>query len=166
MRGNVFGKMHANCNNPRYANIGTQPGFQDGTIPIQALMLHAHNFDQLTPSGKIKVYKEGGAATKFDTFNGTDDRMKTLTFLEQFDAAFIGWNFGESSKVQKAAMFLKGNALQWWTTLVMRRQAPSTWVEFEQPFSFAWLTNTFEVDVMTAWHRLDASKCEDLEEYT
>ena len=71
----------------------------------------------------------------------------------------------ESSKVQKAATFLKGNALQWWTSLLMQGLAPATWVQFKQQFSFAWLTNTFEVDVMTAWHKLDAANCTNLEEY-
>ncbi|MCO5576745.1 hypothetical protein L7F22_030563 [Adiantum nelumboides] len=42
---------------------------------------------------------------------------------------------------------------------------PSTWVQFKQIFAPAWITNTFEVDVMTAWNRLSAINCESLEEY-
>ena len=74
-------------------------------------------------------------------------------------------NFTESSKVRKAATFLKGNALQWWTNLLLQGQAPTIWVEFKQVFSATWLTTTFEVDIMMAWHKLDAANCANLEEY-
>ena len=47
----------------------------------------------------------------------------------------------------------------------MQGQAPSTWIGFKQVFASTWLTNEFEVDVMSAWHSLDASKCKDLEDY-
>ena len=70
-------------------------------------------YDQLTPlSSKQKDYKEGGQAVKFETFSGMQDKLKALTFIQQFDAAYSGGNFTESSKVRKAATFLKGNALQ------------------------------------------------------
>ncbi|MCO5600513.1 hypothetical protein L7F22_054626 [Adiantum nelumboides] len=70
-----------------------------------------------------------------------------------------------SSKIRKAATFLKTNALQWWTTLLNQGVVPSTWVQFKQIFTPAWITNTFEVDVMTAWNQLSANNCESLEEY-
>ncbi|KAH7421157.1 hypothetical protein KP509_13G042900 [Ceratopteris richardii] len=128
--------------------------------------LQAPVYDNLTPkSPKQKDYKEGGQAVKFQIFSGMHDRLKALTFIQQFDAAYTGGNFTESSKVWKAATFLKGNALQWWTTLLMQGLAPTTWIQFKQVFSSAWLTNTFEVDVMTAWHKLDAATCASLEEY-
>ncbi|MCO5589100.1 hypothetical protein L7F22_043066 [Adiantum nelumboides] len=57
--------------------------------------------------GKPKDYEEGGQAVKFDTFHGTHDKLKALLFLLQFDAAFAGGNFTESSKIRKAATFLK-----------------------------------------------------------
>ena len=113
-------------------------------------------YDHLTPkSSKPKDYKEGGQSVKFVTFSGMQDKLKASTFIKQFDAAFTGGNFSEPSMVRKAATFLKGNALQWWTSLLMQGLGPATWVQFKQQFSFAWLTNTFEVDVMTQWHKLD-----------
>ncbi|MCO5558673.1 hypothetical protein L7F22_012259 [Adiantum nelumboides] len=121
-------------------------------------------YDSLTPKGKAKDYKEGGQAVKFEPF-GTTDRMKALIFLQQFDAAFTGGNFTEASKIRKAASFLKGNALQWWATLLNQGQVPSTWVQFKQIFAPAWLTSAFEVDVMTAWNQLSSVNCENLEEY-
>ena len=47
----------------------------------------------------------------------------------------------------------------------MQGQAPATWTYFKQVFASAWLTNEFEVDVMSAWHNLDATKCRDLKDY-
>ncbi|MCO5598074.1 hypothetical protein L7F22_052164 [Adiantum nelumboides] len=122
-------------------------------------------YDSLTPKGKAKDYKEGGQAVKFEPFFGTTDRMKALIFLQQFDAAYTGGNFTEASKIRKAASFLKGNALQWWATLLNQDQVPSTWVQFKQIFAPAWLTSAFEVDVMTAWNQLSSVNCKSLEEY-
>ncbi|MCO5603050.1 hypothetical protein L7F22_057193 [Adiantum nelumboides] len=122
-------------------------------------------YDNLTALGKPKPYKEGGQAVKFETFSGFDDMTKALSFLQQFDTAFAGGNFTEASKVRKATTFLKGNARQWWTTLLLQGQAPSTWIYFKQIFASAWLSNEFEVDVMAEWHQLSAASCRDLEEY-
>ncbi|MCO5600561.1 hypothetical protein L7F22_054675 [Adiantum nelumboides] len=170
MPDNASGAMQAGSNNPMYGNIGVQPGFQcaagsygllganmgmagfsqpyvqnqnmtdtaGGNFNSAMSLLNAPAYDNLTPKGKPKHYKEGGQAVKFDTFHGTHDKLKALLLLQQFDAAFAGGNFTESSKIRKAATFLK--------------------------FAPAWITNTFEVDVMTAWN-LSAINCESLEEY-
>ncbi|MCO5588705.1 hypothetical protein L7F22_042664 [Adiantum nelumboides] len=150
---------------PMYGNIGVQPGFQcaagsygmpgvnmgmagfaqpdaqnlnmasrpGGNFGSGMPLLNAPAYDNRTPKGKPKDYKEGGQAVKFDTFHGTHDKLKALLFLQQFDAAFAG-------------------------------VVPSTWVQFKQIFAPAWITNTFEVDVMTAWNQLSAINCESLEE--
>ncbi|MCO5592854.1 hypothetical protein L7F22_046858 [Adiantum nelumboides] len=101
-------------------------------------LLNAPAYDNLTPKGEPKNYKEGGQAVKFDTFHGTHDKLKALLFLQQFDAAFAGGNFIEASKIRKAATFLKTNALQWWTTLLNQG---------------------------VHWNQLSAINCESLEEY-
>ena len=72
-----------------------------------------------------------------------------------------GGNFTEASKVRKAATFLTGNAGQWWTTLLLQGQAPSTWIFFKQIFASTWLSDDFEVDVMTEWHQLNAASCQE-----
>ncbi|MCO5551929.1 hypothetical protein L7F22_005436 [Adiantum nelumboides] len=64
-------------------------------------LLNAPAYDNLTPKGKPKDYKEGGQAVKFDAFHVTHDKLKALLFLQQFDAAFAGGNFTESSKIRK-----------------------------------------------------------------
>ena len=166
--------------NPMYGNIGMQPGFQgvqgsfgmsQGTFgmagfpnqppPLVQSSPFVGDRGMMMPPGSVlmmpappvekpKPYKEGGAAVQFDTFRGFEDRTKALSFIQQFDAAFAGGNFTEASKVRKTATFLKGNASQWWTTLLMQGQASSTWIGFKQVFAAAWLTNEFEVDVMSA----------------
>ncbi|MCO5611709.1 hypothetical protein L7F22_065967 [Adiantum nelumboides] len=104
-------------------------------ILILLPLLNAPAYDNLTPKRKPKDYKEGEQAVKFDTFHGTHDKLKALLFLQQFDAAFAGGNFTESSKIRKI-------------------------------FAPAWISYTFEVDVMTACHvELSAVYCELLEEY-
>ena len=153
--GYVPGVVPVKGGNRGYSMGGPMLGIGYG-VPPQPL---------LNPVGKAKDYKEGGAAVKFDSFDGQKNKVKALTFLQQFDAAFSGGHFTEASKVRKAASFLKGNALQWWTTLLQQGVAPATWVEFKQAFAPLWLTSTFEVDVITAWHKLDCRDCNDLEEY-
>ncbi|MCO5612294.1 hypothetical protein L7F22_066559 [Adiantum nelumboides] len=49
--------------------------------------------------------------------------------------------------------------------IVESRCGTFNWVHFKQIFAPAWITNTFEVDVMTAWNQLRAINCESLEEY-
>ncbi|MCO5574621.1 hypothetical protein L7F22_028410 [Adiantum nelumboides] len=116
---NAYGAMQAGNGNPMYdaqnLNMAGRPGGNFGSgMPLLIVLA----YDNLTPKGKPKDYKEGGQAVKFDTFHGTHDKLKALLFLQQFDAAFAGGNFTESSKIRKAATFLKTNALQWWTTLL------------------------------------------------
>ncbi|MCO5603644.1 hypothetical protein L7F22_057795 [Adiantum nelumboides] len=143
-------------------NMAGRPGMNFGSgMPL----LNAPAYDNLTPKGKPKDYKEGGQAVKFDTFHGTHDKLKALLFLQQLDAAFAGGNFTEASMIRKAATFLKTNALQWWTTMLNQGVVPSTWVQFKEIFAPTWITNTFEIDVMTAWNQLSANNCESLEEY-
>ncbi|MCO5611606.1 hypothetical protein L7F22_065860 [Adiantum nelumboides] len=91
------------------------------------------------------------------------DEGEPLTYKEA-KSSFAGGNFTESSKIRKAATFLKTNALQWWITLLNQGVVPS-WVQFKQIFAPAWTTITFEVDVMIAWNQLSAVNCESLEEY-
>ncbi|MCO5585690.1 hypothetical protein L7F22_039626 [Adiantum nelumboides] len=121
-------------------------------------------YDNLTPLEKPTPYK-GGKGVTSTTFTGFDDRKKALSFLQQFDKAYAGGNFTEASKVRKAATYLTGNAGQWWTTLLLQGQAPSTWIYFKQIFASAWLSDDFEEDVMTEWHQLNAASCKNLDDY-
>ncbi|MCO5592163.1 hypothetical protein L7F22_046159 [Adiantum nelumboides] len=133
--------------------------------PTCVPIMQTVSYDNLESMDKPKSYEEGGQSVQFDTLSGFDERTKAFSFLEQFDKVFVGRNFTEASKVGKAATFLKGNASQWWNTLLLQGQAPSTWIDFIQVFDSTWLTNDFEADVMLYWHNLHTSKCKDLEDY-
>lgn len=49
--------------------------------------------------------------------------------------------------------------------MLLQDNKPHTWVEFKEVFSESWLTTTFEVDVLTAWHSLTSASCRILKEY-
>ncbi|MCO5602902.1 hypothetical protein L7F22_057042 [Adiantum nelumboides] len=78
-------------------NMASRAGGNSGSgMPF----LNAPTYDNLTPKGKPKDYKEGGQAVKFD-IHGTHDKLKALLFQQQFDGAFANGNFTESSKIRK-----------------------------------------------------------------
>ncbi|MCO5588027.1 hypothetical protein L7F22_041981 [Adiantum nelumboides] len=146
---------------PGQLNSGQRTQINPNSVP----MFQSLPYDNLTPLEKPTPYKEGGKGVTFTTFTGFDDRKKALSFLQQFDKAYAGGNFTEASKVRKAATYLTGNAGQWWTTLLLQGQAPSTWIYFKQIFASAWLSDDFEADVMTEWHPLNAASCKNLDDY-
>ena len=115
--------------------------------------------------GPPTTYKEGGASVQFDTFDGETDKMPPLIFIQQFNAAFLGGNFIEVSKIRKAASLLKGNALQWWFSVYQSGKPPLTWVDLKSLFVSAWMSTSFEVDVTTDWRNLNSRDCVNLGEY-
>ncbi|MCO5548592.1 hypothetical protein L7F22_002052 [Adiantum nelumboides] len=139
--------------------------------------------NKLSPK-ELASYHEENKCFKFEN-KGTpivlvSKEMHAMSHLELLSYGMLGANMGmagfaqpdaqnqnmaEASKIRKAATFLKTNALQWWITLLNQDVVPLTWVQFKQIFAPAWITNTFEVDVMTAWNQMSANNCESLEEY-
>ena len=132
--------MPADAVNPLYASLGTLPGFHTTYSPVlmpavpTTMAGHPHLSEPVTAkTGEISAEKAA----------------KDLPFLmppvydhltpKSLRDLYSGDNFTESSKVRKAATFLKGNALQWWTSLLMQGLAPTTWIQFKRHFSFAWL---------------------------
>ncbi|MCO5576629.1 hypothetical protein L7F22_030444 [Adiantum nelumboides] len=93
---NAFEAMQPGMANPMYGSIGVYPGFTRMTTR-EVSILEAIVDDNVASLGQPKEYKEAEAAVKFDTFNGTQDKMKALTFIQQFDAAYVGGNLIESS---------------------------------------------------------------------
>ncbi|MCO5572890.1 hypothetical protein L7F22_026651 [Adiantum nelumboides] len=150
-----------NMASPGQLNSGQGTQMNPNSVP----MFQSLPYDNLTPLEKPTPYKEGGKGVTFTTFTRFDDRKKALSFLQQFEKAYAGGNFTEASKVCKAATYLTGNAGQWWTTLLLQGQAPSTWIYFKQIFASAWLSNDFEADVMTEWHQLNAATSKNLDDF-
>ncbi|MCO5549206.1 hypothetical protein L7F22_002672 [Adiantum nelumboides] len=147
------------------------PGYFGGGSVFQSMAGHAPG-NQFIHQEQCKLWygwdcKSAAiyGISKFTTFTGFDDRKKALSFLEQFDKAYAGGNFTEASKVRKAATYLTGNAGQWWTSLLLQGQAPSTWIYFKRIFASAWLSDDFEADVMTEWHQLNAATCKNLDDF-
>ncbi|MCO5562471.1 hypothetical protein L7F22_016098 [Adiantum nelumboides] len=167
-----FGMLQANFGMPGITNqqpfvaSSGQNNSGQGTQmnPNNVSMFQSLPYDNLTLLEKPTPYK-GGKGVTFTTFTGFDDRKKALSSLQQFDKAYAGGNFTEASNVRKAATFLKGNAGQWWTTLLLQGQAPATWIDSKQIFASAWLSDDFEADVMTEWHQLNAASCKNLDDY-
>ncbi|MCO5589422.1 hypothetical protein L7F22_043389 [Adiantum nelumboides] len=150
--GTVFGGAQTMMPNPMYGGIGIQLGFQ--STQSQFGMPQA-NFGMAGITNQQPTMASPGF----------DDRKKALSFLQQFDKAYAGGNFTEASKVRKAATYLTGNVGQWWTTLLLQGQAPSTWIYVKQTFASAWLSDDFEADVMTEWHQLNAATCKNLDDF-
>ncbi|MCO5587770.1 hypothetical protein L7F22_041722 [Adiantum nelumboides] len=71
----------------------------------------ANQYDFLEDkSKKVREFKEGGQSIKFETFSGYKDASKALSFIQQFDIAFVGGRYSEHSKIRRAASYFKGNA--------------------------------------------------------
>ncbi|MCO5603587.1 hypothetical protein L7F22_057738 [Adiantum nelumboides] len=89
-------------------------GRVSGNIGIKVPLLNAHVYDNLTPKGKPKDYKEGGQALRFDTFCGTHDKLKALLFLQQFDLAFAeNGKLGFLGYRHSEALFTFSRGLSW-----------------------------------------------------
>ncbi|MCO5560603.1 hypothetical protein L7F22_014219 [Adiantum nelumboides] len=161
-----FGMAGITNQQPFVASPG-QNGSGQGTQmnPNSVPMFQSPPYYNLTPLEKPTPYKEGGKGVTFTTFTGFDDRKKALSFFQQLNKAYVEGKFTEASKVRKAATFLTRNVGQWWTTLLLQGQAPSTWIYFKQIFALAWLFDDFEADVMTEWHQLNAASCKNLDDY-
>ena len=101
-------------------------------------------YDCLRPMGSPKPYKEGGASVKLDTFDGAKYKKNAMVFLQQFDAAFSAGNFTEISKIRKAISLLKGNALQWWSSVNLSGRPPLTWVDFKKLFIHISMSSSYE----------------------
>ena len=50
--------------------------------------------------------------------------------------------------------------------MLLQGKAPLTWVDFKRVFAANWLASTFEVDVMTQWHKLNSNDYMNLDDYT
>lgn len=76
--------------------------------------------------------------------------------------AAITWR---SLKFIKAVSLLKGNALQWSSSVQLSGRPPLTWIDFKKLFSHTWTSSSYEVNVVTAWKTLSAKDCTTLDEY-
>ncbi|MCO5579505.1 hypothetical protein L7F22_033360 [Adiantum nelumboides] len=113
-----------------YAQYMDMTGRTGGNFGSGMPLLNAPVYDNLMPKGKPRITRKEDKQSSL-TPSTEQDKLKALLFLQQFDGAFAGGNFTKSSKIRKAATFLKTNTLQWWTSLLNQGVVPSTWVEFK-----------------------------------
>ncbi|MCO5562152.1 hypothetical protein L7F22_015778 [Adiantum nelumboides] len=96
-----------------------------------------------------------GKTWKLDDFEGYKDASKALSFIQQFDIAFVGGRYSEHSKILRAASYFKGNARTWWSTLLLNKTALVKWLKFKKLFISSWLTQEYERDIRQGCFRTD-----------
>ncbi len=115
---------------------------------------------------KLRNFKEGGKSVTFQTFDGSyGDVDKVLTFIQQFDAAFGGEAFTESSKLRHVAMHLTKSARHWWSTLRAHNEAPRTWKACRITIMKQFLDEAAEDNVLTTWRSLKLQDNDTIQTY-
>ena len=117
-------------------------------------------------SRKLQKFKEGGKSITFQTYDGSYGATdKVLSFIQQFDAAFGGEDFTESSKLRHVAMHFTKAARQWWASLKAQNTHPRTWKLCRAAIMKQFLTEDAKDEVLTAWRGLKLEKGESMQQY-
>ncbi|MCO5572638.1 hypothetical protein L7F22_026396 [Adiantum nelumboides] len=117
-------------------------------------------------SRKLQKFKEGGKSITFQTYDGSYGATdKVLSFIQQFDAAFGGENFTESSKLRHVAMHFTKAVRQWWASLKTQDTHPRTWKLCRAAIVKPFLTEDAKDEVLTAWKGLKLEKGESIQQY-
>ncbi|MCO5551480.1 hypothetical protein L7F22_004984 [Adiantum nelumboides] len=115
---------------------------------------------------KLQKFKEGGKSITFQTYDGSYGATdKVLSFIQQFDAAFGGEDFTESSKLRHVAMHFTKAARQWWASLKTQDTHPRTWKLCRAAIMKQFLTEDAKDKVLTAWRGLKFEKGESIQQY-
>ena len=115
---------------------------------------------------KLEKLKEGGRNVTFLSYDGAyGNTDKVQGFIQQFDAAFGGESFTESSKLRHVAMYLQKSARQWWASLRTQGLAPRTWKDCRLAIMTQFLTENAKDDVVTSWRGLKLDKGEPIQKY-
>ena len=95
---------------------------------------------------------EGSKNVSFIMYDGTYGAIdKVLAFIQQFDAAFRGENFTQSSKLRSNAIQLQKSARQWWASLKVQGKAPKSWAECRITVLKQFLQADAKKKVLTTW---------------
>ncbi|MCO5546847.1 hypothetical protein L7F22_000284 [Adiantum nelumboides] len=115
---------------------------------------------------KRQKFREGSKNVSFVTYDGTYGTIdKVLAFIQQFDAAFGGENFTESSKLRSMAMHLQKSTRQWWASLKVQGKAPTSWAECREAILKQFLQAEAKDEVLTTWRSLKMNKNEPIQKY-
>ncbi|MCO5548855.1 hypothetical protein L7F22_002317 [Adiantum nelumboides] len=129
-----------------------------------------HKSKSMAKKGKKKKkrpkFREGSKNVPFITYDGTYGAIdKVLAFIQQFDAAFGGEDFTESSKLRSMAMHLQKSARQWWASLKVQGKAPTSWAECREAILKQFLQAEAKDEVLTTWSCLKMNKNEPIQKY-
>ena len=114
----------------------------------------------------MEKFKEGGKNVSFLVYDGTYGHTdKVLGFIQQFDSAFGGEHFTESSKLCHVAMYFQKSACHWWASLRTKGIAPKTWKACREAIMKQFLTANAKDDVLTSWRGLKLDKGETMQRY-
>ena len=114
---------------------------------------------------RARKFREGGKNITFLTYDGAYDQTdKVLSFIQQFDAAFGGEDFTDSSKLRHVSMYLQKSARKW-TSLETKGIQPRTWRSCRLEIMKQFLTGNVRDDVLTAWRALKLEKGEGIQKY-
>ena len=115
---------------------------------------------------RSRKFKEGGKNVSFLTYDGTFAQTdRVLSFIQQFDSAFGGEDFSESSKLRHVAMYLQKSARKWWASLKSVGRQPRTWKACRALMMKQFLTPNVKDEVFTAWRALKLEKGETIKMY-
>ena len=117
-------------------------------------------------SRKLQKFREGGKNITFQSYDGSYGATdKVLAFIQQFDAAFGGEDFTESSKLRHVAMHFTKAARQWWASLKTQDTHPKTWKQCRAAIMKQFLTENAKDEVLTAWRGLKLERGESIQQY-
>ena len=117
-------------------------------------------------SRKLQKFKEGGKSISFQCYDGSYGATdKVLSFIQQFNAAFGGEEFTESSKLRHVAMHFTKAARQWWASLKAQGTHPRTWKLCRSAIMKQFLTEDERDEVLTAWRGLKLKRGESIQQY-
>ena len=115
---------------------------------------------------RAQKFKEGGKNVTFLTYDGSYGQVdKVLNFVQQFDAAFGGENFTESSKLRHMSMYLQKSARKWWASLKTKGIQPRSWKRCRLELMKQFLPGNVKDDVLTAWRGLTYKKGDNIQKY-
>ena len=115
---------------------------------------------------RAQKFKEGGKNVTFLTYDGSYGQVdKVLNFVQQFDAAFGGEHFTESSKLRHMSMYLQKSARKWWASLKTKGIQPRSWKRCRLELMKQFLPGNVKDDVLTAWRGLTYEKGDNIQKY-
>ena len=169
-RGSERGRTHARRRrSPSPSSSPSSSSTSDKTSSEEVEHARRTNGRRVRPQRawkRAQKFKEGGKNVTFLTYDGSYGQVdKVLNFIQQFDAAFGGENFTESSKLRHMSMYLQKSARKWWASLKTKGIQPRSWKRCRLEIMKQFLPGNVKDDVLTAWRGLTYEKGDNIQKY-